>query len=307
MQKILIVLIFILSSCARQSKVYEIGTVDLDSAKEQNLKIDKKTNTAYGPSSGAKHKNKQHTSTDREPVVGLTLYSTLYNSLSIINLIKQLDSNDINLSMMSANGFGSLLISLYAKEKSISFLEWKLFELRKRLIGLVPFSRNWKKVLKIFLDKEFQEIQLHQMKMLVLIPTILDGELVLQRSGRVADKVYAAIDLSNKSNFIRNPRIYEQKMKEFSADIHLSYYPLSIMPVLVKVEGLNWGLYTKYLGYLVKNTDIIKNESTTKTNIDELQPLSDIQKSFQGANKLLTEKLIDRINQWKQENTASSN
>jgi hypothetical protein len=307
MQKILVIIIFILTSCANRPEPIDIETVDLDSGTEYKLQIDKKTNTAYGPSAQGAQDYSELTPKLRDPVVGLSVYSTLYNTLSIINLIKSLESKNINLSMMSSNGFGSLLISLYAKEKSVSYLEWKLFDLRKRLIGLIPFSKNWKKVLRIFLDAEFKGIQLHQMKMLVLIPKLKDGNVFLQRSGSVASKVFEAINLSDRTNFIRSPETYEDKMKEFSVDIHLSYYSLSIQPALVQVEGLNWGIYTKYLGFLVKNSNINKLESSHKTAIDELQPLSDIQKSFYTSNEQLVKKLVEQINQWKQENTASSN
>lgn len=304
--RIFFILITILAiSCTKQNKESDISTVSFEQDSEDILSIDKNLNTAYGPSNEGTEQLENLGS--REPVIGISIYSTLYNSLSFIHLLKVIEEKEINVSIISANGFSAVLAALYAKEKSASYVEWKIFEMRKGLVGFTPFSTQWRAFLKKFLIKEFKNVQLQQMKALLLVPIINKGSVELKSTGLVSDVLIRSLNLLDETNFIRKASVYTEQLRDFSTDVSIEYYSLSTRPKLSSLEGLNYGLYTKYVGELLNDSELDRVSSITQLGLDDFLPLSDIIKNFEDGNNQLIEKLVDKINQWKQENTPSSN
>ena len=307
MLKIVCVLLLIsLVSCTKQKKEYGLGTVSLDNSDAISLVINKNANTSYGPDVDLSDENSKEVA-PREVILSLNLYSTLYQSVAVIDLLKRLEKEGINISILGGNGFASLLLALYAKEKSITYLEWKLFDLQKNLIDLIPYSPDWRSYLENFLQTEFGELRLSDLKTLLLIPIIKNDEVTFNDSAKVRKIVLESMTVENRKNILFSPEDFTMLFQKYSSDIHINMTYLSSNPKILKLDGFRWGVLTKYLGRLkqIESNNIL--DSKDQLYLDKLISVSDIQKSFEQSNKNFVEKLKLKLDEWSQKNSTSSN
>lgn len=296
-------LLLLLFSCAQSKVTYDISSVSLENENAESVEIDKNSQTDYGPTKTALETPDQG---KRKAIVSLTFYSSIYHSLAFVDLIKNLEKRNINLSMISSQGFGSLIAAIYAKEKSSSYLEWKLFELLKSLKGKRVFSSDWRSVVNKFTKKEFGQLKVNQLKVMLLIPEIEDGGVILNKNGLVVDLIKSSLELSSTKNFFNSPVNYSDQLKSLGPDLnfHLAFIPKRVQ--FKSFNGLEWGIYTRYLGYLLKkssNIHLMRSESIGE--IDSLIPLTDISKEYSLQIKDYVESLEVSILKWQEESTTS--
>lgn len=309
--KILILILIFLTACATKDKSSEVATVSISNEEATKLEIDKQNSNDYGPTSGRENlsndeeKNKE----SREPVIQLNIYSSLYASLALVEYLKMSEKENIKFSIILANGFASLISVLYAQDQSVSRVEWKLFELIKKLDGKIPFSGEWLETIQIFLTKEFKQKKLHQLKTLVSLPEIKNNQLILNSTGLIVDAVMKSLSMTNKTSYILSPIAYNQNESGLNPDIRKN---ISFIPRQVGFKNLidyEWGVYASYLSFLDKSSNnytLITTQDESKYYIDELTPLSDMTSPFNAGIEQNILELKESIKQWKEENTTSS-
>lgn len=285
----------IINSCSSNKKVSSLDTVDLASYDEKGLVIEKNTDTNYSPLIN----NDPTVNMQSDPIISLTVYSSLYNSLALIDLLKKLEDRDIRVSIFSSHGFASLLLCLYSKKESISYLEWKVFELQKKLSTTKPYSTRWKEILNKFIKNEFNGLKVQQLKRLVLIPSIIDGEIKLGKQGLISEKLIETLNLENETNYLNNSLKYSLKSFDLPVDIELYYYSMSKFVKFEKLDGINWGKLTKYLGF-IQNQDFYDTSLIVDTStIDVMSSVSDTESKFSKINDEYINKYLQAFDLWK--------
>jgi len=295
----------ILFSCSQTSKISDIDGVDLTSGRNSSVEISKSKLDTYGPNFNS---DSAPTSKKRNPVVAINLYSTIYHSLAFVDLIKKLEKKQVKISMVSSSGFGSILAALYAKKASSSYLEWKLFELLKRLKGKEIYSSNWYKELHAFIKTEFKNVRMNQLKILFIVPETRSGKTRLNMSGKIVSAIKNSLNLKSKINYFQRPILYENQLKKSGADL---VYSVGFLPSRVKfdkIDGFSWGQITKYYGILLKEKDrftLMRSESLIE--LDRLAPVSTITGLYKNDINNLVDQIEQEFKNWEEENTSSLN
>lgn len=282
-----------------------MDTISIGDGKDKDLSIDSEGNNEYGPTGG--ESNQALPNSEKKIINSLTVYSTLYSSLGMVDLLAQAEKKKISFSLIAANGFASLISVLYAKEKSSNYLEWKLFDLLKRLKSKTPFTSDWEDTIRSFLKKEFGDMQLQQLKVLVLIPEKVGRDIKLSSSGNVVEKVMNSLSLKNKNSFYLSAKKIDVELASFGIDLNLSVAYLPNKPTFKLLTGYQWGLYTTYLSFIDRNNQLYRAITTDGDQVvDEVSPLSDLKNSyFESINEVLDD-YAKEIEQWKIENSTSA-
>lgn len=282
-----------------------MDTISIGETSDRDLSINSDSSDGYGPSTG--EESDERIQESKKIVNALTVYSTLYSSLALVPLLKESESRKIPFSIITANGFASIVAVLYAKKKSSNYLEWKLFDLLKRLKDITPFSKRWESVIEKFLKAEFGAMQLQQLKVLVLIPENSKGEVKLSSTGSVVSKVMQTISLQNKRSYYQSPKDFTRKLDVIGMDLNLSVAFTSEKSNFKYLSGFKWGLYTTYLSFLDQNSHLYQAISTPKEQIlDAVSPLSDISSTYRvSIEKILNDYQL-KIEDWKNQNSTSS-
>lgn len=300
--------LLILISCAIQKPNTEIETVSINSVEDNKLTIKESKTDLIGPVDDSTDSDAINEIKEKNPVISLSIYSSIYSSLALVNLFKQLEKEEINISFLNANGFATVVCALYAKEKNSNTLEWKLFALLKQLEGQTPYKQEWRSAVANFLAKEFKGLKLEDLKLSLQIPFVMDGKVYLESRGAVEKVVLQNLDINDKSNYFLKPAIYKRNLVENNTDLNFN---LVFLPEQIKfklIDGYSWGIFTNYFGFLMKNSELISKVSTTKSMyVDELLPLSDINNAYQTGLNEIVEKFHNEIKQWREEITTSSN
>lgn len=305
MKSFVFLIIFSLSSCTLYKRSSDMDTISIGDGQDRGLTIDSESSDDYGPSSGDSAQIAE--AGEQKIINSLTVYSTLYSSLGMVDLLAQAEKKKILFSLIAANGFASLISVLYAKEKSSNYLEWKLFDLLKRLKSKTPFTNDWEETIRAFLKKEFGEMQLQQLKVLVLIPEKVGHEIRLSSTGSVVEKVMASLSLKNKKSFYLNAKKIDVELASFGIDLNLSVAYLPKKPSFKNLTGYQWGLFTTYLSFIDRNEQLYRAINTNDEQVvDEVSPLSDLKNAYYDSISEVLDDYIQEIEQWKIENSTSS-
>lgn len=305
MKFLLLFTLLVLNSCSLQKNSNSIDTISIEDSSGRDLSINSENNDDYGPST-LEEDTQQTIGAKKKLIHSLTVYSTLYSSLGLVSLLAESDKRKINFSVIAANGFASLISVLYAKKKSSNYLEWKLFDLLKRLKGSAPYSKRWYSEIEKFLKSEFGNMQLQQLKVLVLIPESTNKGIKLSSTGLVVTKVMNSISLKNRRSFYQSPADFNYLLKEVGVDLNL---PVAFLPEKSNfkyLSGYNWGIFTTYLSFLEQNNHLFRSVGTIKEQVlDSIYPLTDISSIYSEAiEKTLNDYQLS-IEEWKTQNSAS--
>ena len=292
-------------SCTLQKKSGEYDTISIDNEDNRDLSIDPNQEGEYGPSGDGEPFGEPKKS--ESLVHALSVYSTLYSSFALVELFSEAEKNNIKFSIIAANGMASLISVLYAKKKSSNYLEWKLFDLNKRLSGEIPFSSSWRKTIDDFLKEEFGNMQLQQLQALVLIPEKHKGVRSLRSTGSIRQTVMRSISLENKRSFYSSPFELRERMSKLGFDLDLSVAFMADKTQFKNLTGFQWGIFTTYLSFLEKNRHIFQSiNAQDEQLLDEIQPLSDIKTSFRESIQEAIKTYKDQISNRNSQNSTSA-
>lgn len=285
----------LLIGCANLKQSSGLGTISIGDGDSETLNIEEQVNSTYGPeyigdsevNSDSKNKNHVHS---------LSIYSTLYSTLGMVQFLKAAERKNIYFSTLTSNGFGSLISVLYAKKKSSNYLEWKLFDLLKKIKDEVPFQKRWKSTIRKFLKEEFGNQQLQQLKLLVVVPKIVGGEVKLISVGSIVDTVMGALELDHKSNLYLKPSAFKSRFSSYGTDTHLSIAFIADDFRFRNLSGYEWGIYTNYLSFLNSKSHLYRPIKAKDIQfIDEILALSDITHSYEDGIEKALQFYIDEI------------
>lgn len=301
---------FFFLSCSHTPLVREktdLNSVEISNSPAELIEINKDELFAYGP--GRSEGNVQKISNkQRKSIISLVMYTSVYQSLAFLHLIKEIEGRDVRISLVSSQGFGVVIAALYAKEQSASYLEWKLFELFELLKESQVYSKDWQKTINEFSENEFGQLKVNQLKLLLVVPKIVEGKLILIKDEKVVDVIKHSINLRDESHFIVNPRLYHGEFKDFGVDLA---FAVSFLPEVIKFDlmnGFEWGLYTRYLGKITQGeTSISILHSNKSAPLDQVLPMVEISKRYR-RDILEYLKLFDtKVLRWQEESSLHLN
>lgn len=303
MKSILIAsLLLSLISCATQSTHSDLDTVDVSSGTGNDLKINEKNSSGYGPSIEIDEESRAIKKA-REPIVAVVNFSTLYHSLGLVSELKKIESENIKVSVISSYGFGGVIAALYAKERSVSYVEWKLFSLSKKLSSHKIYSEEWTQELTVFLKDEFKDLKTNQLAIQLIVPTLSLGEVVYEQQVGVASVLIESLLMQKENSFFRSPQNFDLKLeRDFSLDFIYKTSYLPVTPTITKLNSLQYGLYTSYLGKLLAQPEqfgLLK--APVKQEIDEISLISELENLYEALIDERTQKFKSKIEKWKEE------
>lgn len=315
--KLLIILLFIISSCSSNEKNYKydnsskaIGTISIDDKQEdtdKKLEIEKNTSIGYGPSEPngvTQYKSKPK----RIPAIALNLLPALYSSYAYIVLLKKLEKNSIKPNIVISSGFGAVITALYAKKSSTSYLEWKVYELTSKLKGIVPYTKEWMSEIHLFIDKEFKEERIEQFQTLFGVAQSFEGKGKILISGKASQVLKKALNVRERNNYLLNPVPISRELSKIGSDITVN---ISSFPARLAGSSLSdyyWGIYTHYAGELMSFPQEITYLQNNQLNyIDVLKPASTMKTLFNEQAEVLTNQIIELRKSWQEEISSSSN
>ena len=288
----------------------DIETISLDENQTDRSKkvyIDKDSSIGYGPDvleNGEDEKAKGK----RIPILSLHLMPALYGSYAYITLLKDLEKRDIKPKIIASSGFSTIIAALYAKKASTSYLEWKIYELTSKIKGKTPFTEDWLDIVDSFIDREFKNQNLSQMKSLLVIPKIKKGQVELIVSGKVAPLLKDNLRFNGSQHFFNSPELFSRKLEKIGADIivNLSAFPRRLTSS--SLGDFHWGVYTSYASKIMTlNEDIYHLENDKFTFIDIIKPASTVNSLFKERSYEIGEKVEELYKAWQEEISSSSN
>ena len=307
---LLVAIMLIFASCAQTPDLTDFDSVDLAREGQDHLRIDERNTAVYGPDAKPEQMDIPEQSRIREPVVGLAHYSTMYHSQALIQSLRVMEEKSIKISVMTGYGFGGILAALYAKNKSVSYVEWKLFSLMKILKKNPIYSPGWLEKIRQFLNQEFQDKKANQLAILFAVPRYnKKGELILDYTDRIAKLLFSSLQMDQKGSFFTRPQPLKALMKNnLSADIvHTSAY-LPERPQISQLADLEYGIQTMYLSKIMQEPDLFGLHSTPgRIAIDQLSQPSDIDFLYQDSEENQLEQLEQEINKWRADSTGALN
>ena len=289
-------------SCATQSTRSDLDTVDVSSGTNNGLEINEKSSSGYGPTIEIDEESKTSKKV-REPIIAVVNFSTLYHSLGLVSELKKIESENIKVSVISAYGFGGVIAALYAKERSVSYVEWKLFSLTKKLSSYKIYSEEWTQELTLFLKEEFKDLKTNQLAIQLIVPTLSLGEVVYEQQARVASVLIDSLQMQRENSFFRSPQNFDLKLeRDFSLDFIYKTAYLPVTPTITKLNSFQYGVYTSYLGRLLAQPEqfgLLK--APVKQEIDEISLISELENLYEALIDERTQKLKTKIEKWKEE------
>ena len=283
-------------SCAQHQKVADVTSVSLESKPEDKIVINDST----------KADQELEFPKVREKSIALTMYSSLYHSLSLLEVLKNFEQKKIKVDIISSQGFGSLLAAIYAKDGSVGKMEWSLFKLVKNLHDKVPYSKSWREILDDFIDEEFKSLMLEDLKIQLLLPRINHVGLVsFEKNSSLGKLLKKQINLSVKDQYYKKPRIYDYLLKRYGRDLNVAISFMPEQPRLTRIVGYNYGLVTNHLGLVLSAKEEISILSTkTELPLDEIQSLADMTKEYNEAIMTFVDDVEDRLKIIQEDNSS---
>lgn len=296
----LIILISI-SSCSLRNNSNKnfVETVDLESSKEV-VKVDttEEGSDTYGPSLAQGSDDLKVNENKRKPVLAIDLVPALYASLSYITLFRELEKNKIYPNIINTSGFSLVIAALYAKYKSASKLEWKMFALLRKLKGVKVHTSDWYSEIEEFLNLELGKSRLEQFKILITVPTSSIKK-KLMTTGPAVKLIMKSLRISNSDAFINRPHYeYVSEIKNLGVDLSflISSFPDSFNFKIP--NGFAWGLYTRVSGVYRRVDDEVLRIRNEIAFVDTLPNLSDMLINTKTDVRFISDKISQEVIDW---------
>lgn len=299
-----LILLVLFIGCSSQKITSEVETVTFQNDSNSELKIKDQTISDLKIDTQTSVEKAEQ----KEPSISMSIYSSFYSSLALVELLKRLEKSETKVKSFSVNGLAAVIVSLYGIDESTNTLEWKLFKLLKGLKGLTPYKADWRKKVLEFCQNEFKNKKFSDLKFKVQIPTNDAAGRGFISEGLLTKAIEENLQIESNKNYFKKPAIFKRDLVNDVSDIHfnLSFIPQNIQFKLV--DGYSWGIFTNYFGFILKNEAEINTIKTdADINIDELLPLGDITTTYNKSIEDFVETIQNEVNTWKEEFTASSN
>tara|TARA_Y100000385_G_C13075460_1_gene631205 strand:+ start:793 stop:1719 length:927 start_codon:yes stop_codon:yes gene_type:complete len=295
-------IIFIIgASCTLQRGSDSIfnETVNLESSNHK-IEVDpsNEKDDTYGPNLAIEAEQTQNKISQRKPVIALDLVPALYASLGYITLFRELEKKKIYPNIINTSGFSLVIATLYAKYKSASKLEWKVFALLRQLKGLKVHTSDWYQKIEGFLKEEFKHTRIEQLKVLITVPSS-SVKRHLTTTGQLVKVVMQSIKISSSNSFINRPHYeYAHKINALGVDLN---FLISAFPDRFNFKipnGFAWGLYTRVSGvFNGSGIEILKIRNEIEF-VDTLPNLSDLLINTKSDVTFISDKVSQDVEDW---------
>ena len=311
---ILLVILF-LASCAleqkRKNSNFETVNVPIDKSSVNIDGEDQLSAHAYGYGPKEIHNNlEQSELATREPVIALHLAPAGYHMAGYISLLRSIEQQKIKIAAISGEGLSSVLAALYAKYNDSNRVEWKLYSMFGRLQKVPFYSIKWKEKVQTFLEKEFENKKEHQLRSLLLVPLVVNDEVVMTKEEPVEIAVMSSLNITGsglKAERLSSLLSTEVDYKEYltqhaSADI---VFQVGILPENFNLKGnsgYQYGIYSKKVYLLAKKSDVFYQLDYLENPIDEIPNIGEAIARTKKSSDNITSVMLKKINDWKNVN-----
>lgn len=286
--RLYLLLTFILCSCQNRTIKNDLSTINFQNDNKVKINIEKDPLNSYAE----KIERKDEKTKVKKRIIAVKLMPALYNSFLYVQLIKKLNKENMDITVIESNGFTSVIAALYANSETVSEFEWKIFKLYKALEGLKTFYGKWQTAVIEFVKKEFQNKKLYQLNKLLLIPRIAKNKAIYNHDLKVSEAISLELQDKTRKTFYINPVFDFSSMKQVS---HCDYcFNLSVNSKNIKL--LNYssdqlGAFSKITGLVFKNKEKIFILDQVVSEMDKLNGLE----IFYNQYDEKIDKLIDEI------------
>lgn len=294
-----LLLLFLFFACTQAPIVEDVNSVNIVQDSERAIVIESSGDEV------AMSDNIEE-ETEKKVKISLTLYSSIYHSLAAIELLKELDKNSIELFQVSSQGFGNLIFGLYGKYHSVGKVEWSLFKLLKQLNPYRPYSKKWMDIVNDFIDEEFKDERLEELRPKLIIPVLAEHSKVLYMDkGKAKTWIKNSLNLERKDQFYLKPQLYHFGLDRFLPDLNIAVSFIANTPKVSKMNGYSYGLITSHLGVILNSSDELNLLRTDiQWSMDELMAVSEISQAYRDEILKFIEELKKKIKNWQEEGSS---
>lgn len=233
-----------------------------DLYKKKDIEISEKVPVNYGPSVIASDEVKTAEKKEKK-LFSIDFYPALYKSFGYISVFKELELRELKPAVVSSFGFSSIVVALYAKNLKANIVEWKTYSLYQKLKDLKPYSKDWMDEIKTFLEKEFKDTKLSQLKILMLVPSIKKSQVYFSPTKLVRKALYKSIDLEKSLTLlVSGGKNYLKRFSKYGVE---EAFRVSLLPREIKLKQTQSNLLNIY-----NNLNLI-NKSSENTFVQDYQ------------------------------------
>jgi hypothetical protein len=305
-------LLFLLVSCSTKTKVKPTILVGLDEKKIEKIRIGDIAEQANAlgplPPSGFKN-NESPKKNSRNPVLSFHCHDALYRSLYCLDALEAIEKEQ-KIGIFSASGMSAIVLALYAKHKNKNKVQFRYFKLIKSLKGERIFYPRWFKKLNSFIQSEFRDIKIQQLKRILFLPFYdkLNDSYILTTSGNLSELLLKQFNHSPSDKLV-SPIVGKapfdiKALRASGADLSYSVSLGIEQLTLAQTDGFYFGNYGQYFSYLSQNQEspfifYYKN----KKPIDLIQDFYIEEKIPQEQTEQTALLIAEQIEEWKLENS----
>ena len=306
---IIIVITFVSCSTTKKqtesSSSYTGVSIEKDYDKKIPLIESKKTSKSYGPEISLKESFGRKTAKE---VVALYFYPSLFNSLSYLKIVDNLQKYKKSPSVYSGAGMGAVVASFLAMGLTPDHIEWKFFALLESLGSESFQSKEWKNIVFKFLRKEFGNKRIEHLKKALVLPVydIKLGKVRYLSRGNLYNILVINIDLEEDTNgsFLSPLILGDLKIDNL---LRKGIDKVAVINSLGKSlqfkKGSHFyiGIYSKLIGRAIHHNDIEGSKTTWfnfqlgERHLDFVLDLQELMMSSLNSNKDLVIKLNEFV------------
>jgi hypothetical protein len=241
MKTILILFLFISCTTKKISKPETSSTVDLVTPEKSEVVIDTVIDTT------------QETPTVINKKYNFLLLAGGYDSYVLIDLLKFFEKKQIieEINEFYSCGIGSLILALYANSESFNQFEWKIFKFKSILKSEKEiFSNDWNKVLKQFIEGEFQNKKIENLNKKLAFIKIDEhaNKIKIIRKGEIKKLLMNELDsrLNKKHQSLMWSKMFDLKRLDNQEGLNLIVINTAPQKLNMKnPDGYIWGILSR--------------------------------------------------------------
>ena len=250
---------FLFFTCSTHDKNSEsqFATVDLhlDIENDESPILNTKNQVGrYGPTTD---QNDTSISKKDKKILGLFLGPSLYKSIDSIDVLKCFEKLDMNVNIISATGFSSIVAGLYAQGDSPETIKWKIFKTLRKFKGLKPYSEEWISIWNEFVEKNISLRKLKKSEKSLWMPRFDKGtsEVAYSSKGNLISSIKDNININEASFPMKKNFLYQSSLSSMPVDRLIVINTIPDNFTLKQSDGLLLGMYGKIISKFKKITN----------------------------------------------------
>lgn len=305
-----IILSILLTACTKptikSNNTFEGVKLNIDRS-DKNLSISKDKQSfdfSYGPS--RLDKRVKPLNNNKIPVLAVHLAPAAYRSSAFLSFFRLIEKRKININVISAEGFSTIVAALYAKYQKVNRVEWKLYELYGVLKDEDYLSKNWLNNLETFLDKEFNEVKMNQLSTLIAFPFLIENQLVFRSDQIIKNAIIASLKFDSdqsQSSMLQNTVYFLDQVSNLCRpDL---FFNIAVNSKTTKFTVVNKEfkeIYARKFLNLRKNGDQFLFLDSIDVELDKINKISELEKKSKTSAIAIVDKIERDIQAWKKKN-----